>query len=220
MNLQSACISFILCLSCAGTAAAASGEQQIVDEAVQKLAGTIYVTPHTESVDGQLTGCGLEYAVLLRDFITQQGAPVKLVGSYYLRELSKNGLGYALKLGLIDGAANNTRATAPANAFVGAPRGRAPAQKSIRVDSDTPGYALYIGSFDLDVIPTLEAIYEQKGFILGFNRKPGQSDVLTPVDLRVVATNMVNGEVKRTFSDDAVNDFRYCVDELVKKSQR
>ncbi|AYM95509.1 hypothetical protein EAG14_04615 [Acidovorax sp. 1608163] len=110
-----------------------------------------------------------------------------------------------------------SRPTAPANAFVRSSKGRAPSAKPVRLDSDTPGYALFLGLVDVDTTPTVEAILDQKKIVLGYNRKPGQTDVLTTVDLRVAETKMVEGEVKRTYSDDTVAEFNQCLGALIER---
>ncbi|MES2187907.1 MAG: hypothetical protein V4505_25375 [Pseudomonadota bacterium] len=209
------------CWSLAGTTALAallplSGAAQTpadVATVAAMLEGTIFVVPRTDSVDGALRGCGLEFATLVRDFATRQGAPVKTSGSFYIRELN-GGLGYMLKLGMFDDFGPDPVPVAPANAFVRAPLGLAP-KKAIRVDSDSPGYALYIGAFDQQLMAAYQSIIENKQMVVGFNRKAGQSDVLMKIDLTVVDTKMVNGEVQRQRSADAVDEFRDCALALI-----
>lgn len=71
-------------------------------EIARKLEGTIYVTPLRESVDGQMTTCGLEFSAMKMDFSTKGGAPGKIVGSFSLPNSAIGGLFYALKIGIID----------------------------------------------------------------------------------------------------------------------
>ena len=112
-------------------------------EVAQMLEGTLYVIPHRESADGQMTACGLEFSALKRDFSTRRGAPVKIVGSFYMRSHSNGGLFYALKIGLADGFGATPIISAPANAFIRSPRGKAPI-KAMRSPGENPDYALFV----------------------------------------------------------------------------
>lgn len=216
MSVQFRVLALVFLSSCFFSQVQAATDSKLVEEVAKKLMGTIFVLPHTESTDGKLKACGLEFSVLSRDYITREGAPVKLSGSYYLRQYGNDGFGYALKLGILDGFGSESEPVAPANAFVRAPRGKASVSKQIRTESSTPGFALYIGGIDASVVSLLEGIYEQKKLVLGFNRKPGEIDVLVTIDLRVSDTQIVGGDVKRSYSDDAVNEFGFCVGELLK----
>ena len=138
-----------------------------------------------------------------------------MVGSFYLRRHPSFGLAYMLKLGLFDGFAVKD-GIAPANAFVRAPNGTAP-KKALRVDSDTSGYALFIGEMDDAVLAAYASIIERSELVVGFNRAPGQMDVTATVDFKVIDTQiMQDGEVIRQHSEKPVLDFLACSDELLK----
>lgn len=184
-----------------------------IAELAQKLEGTIYVIPHRESADGVLTGCGLEFAALKRDFSTKRGAPVKIVGSFYLRPNSNTGLAYMLKLGVFDGISYEN-GFAPNNAFISAPNGQAPV-KAIRAQAENPGFALFIGLLDKEVTAAYAAILEKSQLVVGFNRKPGQQDVTFALDLTVVDTQMENDEVIRKRSGEPVANFVACSSDLL-----
>jgi len=184
----------------------------------QQIEGTVSVIPRRSSTDGVLEACGLEFSEIKRDFSTKRGAPVTMVGSFYLRLNKQAGLAYNLKLGLFDGLGNTTRPVAPSNAFISAPSGRAP-KKAIRRDSDTAGYALYVGALDDDVVAAYAGILEKKKLVVGFNRAIGQQDVSASIDLTVTDANIVGGEMVRTRSDDSVRDFSSCVGDLLKSAR-
>ncbi|GAB3483725.1 hypothetical protein [Polaromonas eurypsychrophila] len=181
----------------------------------RKLEGTIYVIPHRESVDGQMTACGLEFSAMKMDFSTKGGAPVKIVGSFYLRNSSNGGLFYALKMGIADRLGANPLVSAPANAFIRAPRGQAPT-KARRADGENPGYALFVGAVDGDVVAAYQAIAEHNQLVVGFNRVPGQMDVTATLDLTVIDTKMVDGKVVREKSQQPVEEFLDCSGSLLK----
>lgn len=180
-----------------------------------KLEGTVYVRPLRESADGVLEACGFEFLALQRDFSTKAGAPVKLSGSFYLRKFNKAGVIYTLKLGLIDGLGSDETFSAPANAFVRAPRGKAPVQAR-RSKADNQAYALYLGSLDNDIVAAYESILTQRKLVVGFNRKPGQQDVVATLDLTVTDSKVVDNEVVREQSSDTVDDFNSCTGDLIK----
>lgn len=184
-------------------------------EVAQMLEGTIFIVPHRESVDGRMTACGLEFSALKRDFSTKGGAPVKIGGSFYMRNHSNGGFFYALKIGIADGLGANSVVSAPANAFIRAPRGKAPI-KAVRTPSETSGYALFVGPVDAEVISAYEAIVEKNQLVIGFNRASGEMDVTTTLDLTVIDTNMVDGKVVREKGMQSVKDFLDCTGSLIK----
>lgn len=189
-----------------------------IAELVQKLEGTIYVIPHRETADGVVTGCGLEFAALKRDFSTKRGAPVKISGSFYLRPNPNTVLAYVLKLGVFDGLSFEN-GFAPNNAFISAPNGKAPT-KSIKTQAENPGFALFIGGLDSGVTAAYAAIVEKRQLAVSFNRKPGQQDVTFILDLAVVDTQMRNEEVVRKRSNEPVDSFVACSTDLLKSSKR
>lgn len=184
-------------------------------EVAAKLEGTIFVVPHRESVEGIVTACGLEFSALKRDFSTKRGAPVKIAGSFYIRSANKGGVFYALKIGITDDLAGNETSSAPANAFISAPRGKAPT-KAKRTSAESSAYALFVGTVDGDVVDAYQAIAEQKQLVVGFNRVPGQMDVTTTLDLTVVDTKMQGSKVLRENSRKMVDDFIDCTNGLLK----
>lgn len=182
----------------------------------QKLEGTLYVKPHRETAEGVLTGCGLEFSALKRDFSTKKGAPTKIVGSFYLRPNKNIGLGYALKLGVFDGLSFDN-AIAPNNAFISAPNGKIP-PKAIRVLAETPGFALFVGGFDDAVMDAYAAILDKSRLAVGFNRKSGQQDVTFLIDLAVIDIKMENDSAVRQRSDEPVTQFVACTKDLIDKA--
>jgi hypothetical protein len=189
----------------------------LTQKLAQKLEGTLYVKPHRETAEGVLTGCGLEFAALKRDFSTKKGAPTQIVGSFYLRPNKNIGLAYALKLGVFDGFSFDN-AIAPNNAFISAPNGKIP-PKAIRVLAETPGFALFIGEFDDAVMRAYAAILDKSSLAVGFNRKSGQQDVTFLIDLAVIDTKMGNDSVVRQRSDEPVAQFVACTKDLAETSK-
>lgn len=209
----------VLILVMMGSACFAQAPSAVAGVARQ-LEGTIYIVPHRESVDGQLRACGLEFSALKMDFSTKGGAPVKMAGSFYMRYNSTaRHLFYALKIGISDGLGTNSVFSAPANAFIRAPRGKAPV-KARQIASETPGYALFVGAVDNEVLSAYEGILEKNQLVVGFNRVPGQMDVTTTLDLTVVDTKMVGDKVVRERSPQPVEEFLDCTDTLFKTDKK
>jgi hypothetical protein len=198
-------------------AVAQTSVAEVESAVAQTLEGTIRTVAHRESADGVLRACGIEFSALTRDFSTKGGAPVMIVGSFYLRSNEKIVLGYGLKLGFIDGLGSK-RPVAPANAFIRAPRGNAP-KKAIRVDADTPEYALFAGALDDEVIAAYTSIIEQSQLVVGFNRRLGQQDVTATLDLTVIDVEMRDGKAVRQHSGQPVSDFAACSADLMKTIQ-
>ncbi|PVE06108.1 hypothetical protein B472_12665 [Limnohabitans sp. Rim28] len=211
-NMRHLVLSALLGLTSLGAAAQPAADMA---QLAQRLEGTIYVIPHRESADGSLTACGLEFGALKRDFSTMKGAPVKLVGSFYLRPHTTTGLAYMLKVGAFDGF-GSTNGFAPANAFIRGPNSRAP-KKAIRLEAENKGYALFVGSLDDEVIAAFAGIAEKKQLVVGFNRKPGQQDVIFNLDLTVIDTKMgSDGQPIRNRTNAAVDEFLTCSEDLMK----
>ena len=188
-------------------------------EKIQKnLAGTFSVLPLREFADGHLLACGLEFSALTPDHSTKRGAPVKVIGSYYLRTFPVVGLGYSLKLGIYDGL-TWTDPSPPSNAFVRSLRGRAPAT-AYRLLAETPGFALFFGPLDNSFDQTLAGIIGEGKLVVGFNRAPNQQDVVFTLDLHVENTRMVEDRVVRTRSPWMVDEFSACVEELTKSKTK
>lgn len=153
-----------------------------VAQTVPPPSGTIYTTPHRETADGNLQACGVEFLAVGRDIATQRGAPVLLSGSVYIRKGKGNSIFYALKLGVRDGIDPKVVPFAPANAFVsGIDSPAAPVFS--KADSDMPGFRLFVGVLDDGFEPFMKSIIDQHKFVVGFNRKPGQMDVSTVIDM-------------------------------------
>ena len=70
----------------------------------------------------------------------------------------------------------------------------------------------------------LSSIVEDRRLVVGFNRKPGQQDVATVLDLAVSDVSRTGGEVLRKRDDTAVPEFAACMglltDKALKKYQR
>jgi len=179
----------------------------------EKLRGTIFIVPHRESADGKLEACGLEFSALSRDFSTKNGAPIKLVGSYYLRGRGEK-MGVALKLGVFDDF-NAPPTARPNKAFARSERGDAPSQV-IPTRAENEGFGLYISGLDDSFMTTYQSILEKREFVIVFNRKPGQQDVPTRVDLTVEKTEIQGDEVVRTRSNAMVDSFVACTADLMK----
>lgn len=201
-----------------GSAIALAQPTKLEIEMSEMLKGTLHVIPHRESADGVQQACGLEFSALTRDFSTKQGAPLKIVGSYYLRKANTGEIFQALKLGLYDGLAWDSP-SAPNNAFVRAPGGLQP-PRWIRSESETPGYALFLGRMDDAFMQTFASIADKETIEVGFNRVPGQQDVIVPLDLTVSETTVIDDKAVRKRDKAMVASFMKCSAELAGSTKR
>lgn len=181
------------------------------------LEGTLFVKPKIETADGILKACGLEFSAIQKDFSTKAGAAVTLSGSFSLRLTPTGGVAYALKLGVIDGF-SSMKPVAPANAFIRAPQGKVP-KKALRLQSDSNGYALFVGALDEDVVAAYAGIVDSRKLDIGFNRTAGQQDVTTTLDLTVIDSQMGQNEVIRKRSNAPVDEFFACTGSLLKMAR-
>jgi hypothetical protein len=177
-------------------------------------AGTLFVKHQRETVDGKLSACGLDFAVVTIDHSTRQGAVVKLAGRYDLRGWPQGGLGYSIKLGLYDGL-EWVHPVAPHNAVVGSPRGPA-SRRPQRLEAQTAGYALFFDALDESFASTFRAIQEERRFVIAFNRAAGERDVTAEVDLQVASSRVVDGQTVRELTTETADDFLTCASELFK----
>lgn len=190
-----------------------------IAQLAKRSEGTIYVVPHRDSADGVLEACGLEFAALKADAFSAEGAPIKIVGSFYLRSHPTQGMAYMLKLGVFDGV-GYSNGLAPANAFIRATNSNAP-PKAIRQVSETKGYALFVGALNSQINAALAEIAEKKQVVIGFNRKPGQRDVTFTIDLTVVDASMGDdGKIIRKRSDEPVAQFWACTVDLANATEK
>ncbi|WP_295525650.1 hypothetical protein [uncultured Pseudacidovorax sp.] len=185
------------------------------EDALSALVGTVYTVAHRETSEGLLEACGLEFNVIGRDHATRGGAAVQGIGSYYLRR-SGNAVMYALKLGVRDTLGSEGRAVSPYYAFARPVRGSGPRERALRAESETPGYALFVGAVDDEAIAVLKAILEQRRIVVGFNRKAGQQDVSLEIDLAVKAARLEGDRLIRDRSSAMVDDFGACINDLAK----
>lgn len=194
-------------LSSVMAGAGASGEQSrgLVE-------GNLFTVGHRESAGGQLRACGIEFGAIKRDFATRQGDPVFVAGSFYVQLMDAKTLGYALKIGAFDHDRID-RGVAPAQAFVRTPSG-APLATSSRVGGDNPAYAIFVGRFGAEVTAVLNHMAEHRTLEVGFNRQPGQADLVVDLDLTVIDVTVEKGKVRRQTSDVPVNNFLACVKDL------
>ncbi len=175
--------------------------------------GTIYIQSHKETADGKLRACGLEFAVISRDFATKGGDTFTAVGSYYVRA-GDSFVGWTLKLGIRDGVKQVQ--SAPAGAFLRAKDGLPP-PKSVRTDSDTPGFALFVGAVEDTQVQLLEDILTKNRAVLGFSRQKGQQDVNVDIDFTVRDSKIASGRIVRDHSPEMVNSFSQCTTQLTKR---
>lgn len=180
----------------------------------EDVPGTLSVIPSSESADGQPVACGFQFSATGRDPDSGPGALVKVVGSYHLRRYAVGIVGYSLKLGIYDGLAWE-HPVPPHDALVRAPLA-ATASSVSRLPAETPGFALFFGLLGEPPGSAGAAIVDDGMLVVGFRRTPGRQPVTVVVNLRVAATQTVDGRVVRTLSTTAIDEFSACTRGLLK----
>lgn len=197
------------------TAAVAQTDAEM-DRMLRSFEGTLYTAPHRSSTDGSLNGCGIEFAAITRDFSTGGGAYVRIDGSVYVRSHPSAGLAYLLKLGVFDDLTSD-KGWAPVGAFFSSPSSDAPPTPK-RTVSDNPSYALFVGAAGKEVLAALASIVDDRRLMVGFNRKQGQQDVVTELDLAVTDISQAGGQIIRKKDDTTVPQFAACMRALTEKA--
>lgn len=195
-------------------AVSAEASADLRDQVIDKILGTSSVSFQRTTVQGTLEACGFDFVAVGRDFSTKSGAPYRIAGSYYLRRFGSKDIGFLLKLGVFNLDAKALAPSRPANAFVSAKN--KPALKPHRqVNSDMPGYALFIYKLDDASMATWFELFETSKLDVYFNRKDGQQDVRTTIDLTIAGSKFVGDEVIRTISSSIVPDLAECSSQLL-----
>lgn len=196
---------------CVAASSAPAQARAVDDEASEGLEGTLFARAGRQVDKDRLQACDLEFAALVRPSAMAAGL-VKVSGVLDFRIAREGVPVYVMKLGLVDNPGPDERAAAPAHAFIRAPGGKVP-RTALRLRSDA-GYALFMAQVDEATVAAYASMLEQSRFELGFSRRAGRKPSTVIVDLSVVDTRVVGGQVLRTRSRAVADDFGACTVEL------
>lgn len=181
-----------------------------------QIIGTINVRFEPQFVEGDLAACSLVYTAIQKDNAYLNGLLVAINGNLTFRNI-KDKVVFSLKLGLKE-VLGNHKFVRPNFAYLKTENYSTARVKAHIFDGDE-GYRLYVYSLtDTSVMELFKEMIELQRVTIGFNRKKTGIDVLVPLDLRVVDTNVSDNQFERTRSDETMLKFTGCVGKLAKKN--
>ncbi|HEV7339938.1 MAG TPA: hypothetical protein VGO06_28480 [Bosea sp. (in: a-proteobacteria)] len=209
-------------LSCAAlfTSAAAcqaqTANEKIVDAALSRLAGTMSVSYSPTFSGGSLSGCGIEFNALVRNFAVRSGAYEKVTGSFGFMMANRT-IAPVLKVVVheIDRATMALSPAPPKRGYVVAGAKSNFASLHASYPSDTPGALFSIFKIEPTTSMYFEALAEGK-LTIRYGRTPSGVDVPLALDLSVIETKDDGQRVK---SAAPVNDMLSCMSSLLEAVQ-
>lgn len=185
------------------------------------VVGTVQVQFQPVQSQGTTEGCMLVYRVIGHDHAYRKGGLVILTGSItFLSTKQRDNIMLALKIGIIDSLDPKAPPAIPFFAYLQTPHGTTAKSKVGQNDSE-PGFRLFVYQLNDDAVNVYEDILNGEPVTIGFNRKMNGLDVLVPLDLRVVDSSLSrDGSVTRRQSDEMLDHFSLCSQELTKQVRR
>lgn len=181
--------------------------------------GTVDVYFQQLSREGKLDGCSLVFTSLVNDYMYLNGAQVIMNGSIAVRAMSNKSIAFTAKLGTKPFLRNSPKWDAPVHFYV-ATKTHSTAGRANFVDGDHEGYRLLITQLDSNFAGMFKEMVETHQFTVGFNRKPGGSDVYTVVKMNVQLTKDANGNAAQVINEETAPQFFDCVGDLAKSISR
>lgn len=182
-----------------------------IDQAIEQFIGTISTKSLRASPDGDLKGCGINFAAIGRDFSTKNGALFKAIGSYYFRNVAGKPE-FWLKLGIFDVDPKNPAVANIAtisNAHIASEK-RESLKHRLKFNGDTPGFKIYSFDATKDSADIWLDFLNTGKLKIGFNRSPEQQDVVFTVDGTVSESSVIDEKFIRHFSRENLADIEAC----------
>jgi hypothetical protein len=188
---------------------------------VSIFTGTISVEFYPMQAAEVLGGCTLVYTLTEQDFVYRNGALITIVGNIaYFTNANQNVMGLSLKIGTIDTQNKTAKPEAPFYAYIETPHGTTAKSKFHSTASDLAGAKSFVYELDEGSMAVLKDLTEGQPVTIGFKRSKDGMDVLSALDLHVTTSAATsNGSIKRHRTDDAIEKFAGCVDELTMQVQ-
>jgi len=192
--------------------------QNIQEQALARLAGTVSIQAQPFFSEGRLVGCTLVFNALEQDFVYRRGAFIRIEGNIGI--MTANGdIGTNLKVVVneIDASMMPPRLTpsAPSRAYLIAPDLTTNLSSLVATaPSDTPGALFSV----FQISPTVEMLFnalEMNSITIAFNSYGGSSDIRVKLELDVLDVNADTGE--RIRSRKMKDEFFACIGALVGK---
>jgi hypothetical protein len=175
--------------------------------------GTVKVTFQPVKSLGETWGCTFVYSVVYPDSVYLKGTPIAIDGDISLFQFGEK-LGLQLKIG-VKKLAGVGSIKPPNFAYLKTDNYSTAKAKQVIRDGDA-GHRLFDYSlYDSSVIGVYNEMLESGKATVAFNRKKDGMDVLVPVDLRVVDSEVLKKKkVNRKISEKSLQDFAECAAKL------
>jgi hypothetical protein len=207
-----------LCIILSGTFHHGSAQSGVgdVERDIRRILGsqlgTISVQANPSFAEGHLSGCSIEYNVLIQDWTYKQGAFAKISGSIGLMQ-ARDIVALVLKVVIHDINIKGMELTPspPVDAYYIWPDYTTSKKSKVSsYNSDTPG-SIFVVFQPNEIVNLLTYGYERNEVTIAFSRQAAGADVQIPIDLSVDSTSD-NGERKR--SAKTVTAFLECSTKL------
>jgi len=196
-------------------------QDELLRQALQRMYGTVLTQHHWLRRQGELTGCSIEYRLLIQDWAYSQGRPVVVTGAIGLHTNDRAGAVVGLKVVALDqhrqGGNVVSVPNAPHFAYLENASNVNNADAMVGSDAgDTPGGRVFAFNFFADSqIEITKSIMDNKIRLL-FNRKEGGGDIRVPIDLTVLDTG---DDGARKHGMETLEQFRQCASEFLSQVQ-
>jgi hypothetical protein len=178
------------------------------------LTGTIRITADSLLRSGELAGCTINYQAAVQDHTYKKGALIAVSGSFSLNLIGKGNsqtVAPLLKVGLkqvfpvVAGGPE-----APAFAYLQSARGST--ARSVLADdvSDTPGFRIFVLSFDENTMAVVRALMDGDPLSLYYSSSKGGLDVQVPLDMRVIESKATGRGIEAIRGETTLTTFRDC----------
>ncbi len=186
-----------------------TSDKDIMDDMMQKIAGTQRVYTQPLMMSGKLTGCQYVFEGMLRDYTYRAGQFIKVDGSIGIMTVQGK-LASTVKVVVneITPPSLSFKPSPPTRAYlIGADFRTNLASLVAASESDTPGalFAIYQLSPTFEI---LAASLKTKKLSVAFNSRGGATDITMPLDLEVATTDK---DGNRTRNSVAIEDFGTCL---------
>lgn len=194
--------------------------ENVANDALTSLIGTLEITSSRTSANGKLVGCEINYGAIIFDNTYSQGAPYIVKGTLGVNGLNNNS---SLALGLKVATYRlypqkngdiSTKPERPYLAYLKASNGINNVNGYLnKTDSDNmDGGVFYVYKFDAILAEMLAEMVNTKTISIVFNRRENGYDVTVPIDLTVTS---VNDKGTRSYSDKNMHEFSVCYSDLL-----
>lgn len=174
---------------------------------------TLWTKGYVATSGGKPTGCTLEYNAVAQDHFYKHGGLISVVGNlgFHIAEKDGKSAPFAtLKVIVRDVSGDEITPATPAQIHLAASNGQSiTGEPTESFSSDIAGGRVQILPVNQALFDVFGEIARTKSLVVGFNRRPGGTDVVVPIDLTIKDRDNKNGSVER--SDEMLATFLRCI---------